>query len=221
MWVCYDSVMHVTKLNTAKKFLPQKPSFRKREKPRPAVAIAGSGANAQRAATVALRRIGNGGSLLRALGPEGEKVKVAALQLLERTDYTHNQTGRASAPLDIEKEAILEVAAGASPRQVEVKYDLTRDYVRHALQRRFGSPEAALAALQGLTLENALACQVKAAIEIPNMTGTQAVMSGAILTDKALALEKAIKERPKTIDFQALSDMGKTLKVLKEIATKR
>jgi hypothetical protein len=104
---------------------------------------------------------------------------------------------------------------------VEVKYDLHRGFVDHALRRRFGSPEAAKLALQGFVLENALACQVVAATKITEMSGPQAVMSGAILIDKALALEKSIADRPKTIDFGALASMGKTLKVVREIVASK
>lgn len=156
--------------------------------------------------------------MLDMLGEEGKERQLATLQVLEDTDYTHGRSGRASAPLEIEKAAIADVAGGASPRAVEVKYDLTSGYVQHALKRRYGSAESAKLALQGLVNENALACMVKAAIEIPNMSGPQAVMSGAILIDKALALEKSISDRPKVIDFQQLAEMGTTLKVLREIS---
>lgn len=172
-----------------------------------------------RDATVRMKRITKGHSVLTRLGEEGDKTHLAMLQKLEATDYTHRRS-LATVPLTLEKEAIAEVAGGASPSQVEAKYALARGYVRHALQRRFGSPEAAMQALQGLTLEVALACNVHALTQIGNMSGPQAVMSGAIATDKALALQKAIAERPKVIDFGALAEMGKTLKVLREIAPK-
>lgn len=187
----------------------------------PTVAVSGSGAASMKDATVRMKKVTGGGSVLQALGEAGEDTRLATLQALEATDHTHHREGSTRIPsvsLLIEKEAIAEVAAGASPKHVEVKYDLTRGYVDHALKRRYGSPEAAKLALQGLVSENALACMVKAAIEIPNMSGPQAVMSGAILIDKALALEKSIADRPRTIDFGALADMGKTLKVLREIA---
>jgi len=175
-----------------------------------------------RDATVRMKKVTGGGSVLEGLGDAQRGVEVAVLQGLEATDYTHGRgsgNAAASVSLSVEKAAILEVAAGASPRRVEVEYGLHQDYVAHALQRRFGSPEAAKQALQGFVLENALACQVVAAKEIQHMSGPQAVMSGAILIDKALALEKSIADQPKTIDFAALSDMAKTLKVLKEIAS--
>lgn len=206
--------MHTTKFRTARKELnpPQRP--------RPAVSIVGSGSAGMKDATVRMKRITKGHSVLKSLGEEGDKTHLAMLQKLSATDHTH-QASLATVPLLLEKEAIAEVAGGASPRQVEVKYQLAAGYVRHALQRRFGSAEAAMQALQGLTLEVALACNVHALTQIENMSGPQAVMSGAIATDKALALGKAIQERPKTIDFGALAEMGKTLKVLREIAPKR
>lgn len=207
--------MHVTKIRTAGKILTVHPRPLAQGHP---LTVKGSGAAGMRDSTVRMKKVTGGGSVLDMLGEEGQARKVATLQVLEATDYTHGKSGRTSAPLLLEKEAIAEVAGGASPRMVEVKYDLTRDYVAHALRRRYGSPEAAKLALQGLVQENALACMVKAAIEIPNMSGPQAVMSGAILIDKALALEKSIADRPKTIDFAQLADMGKTLKVLREIA---
>lgn len=183
-------------------------------------ATVSTGAAEQRDATVRMRRIHGGEGIQNSAGEAGSEAQVAALQALEATDYTHNRGGGGRIPsvqLETEKQAIVEVAAGASPRKVEVKYDLHKGFVDHALKRRFGSPEAAKLALQGLVLENALACQVVAAQHVHEMSGPQAVMSGAILIDKALALEKSIAEKPKTIDFGALASMGKTLKVVREI----
>jgi len=173
-----------------------------------------------RDATVRMKKITGGQSALKKLGTEGEETHLAILQKLHSTDHTHD-TGHATTPLLLEREAIAEVAAGGSPRVIEAKYGLARDYVAHALKRRFGSPEAAFAALQGLTLEVGLACQVHALAHIEEMSGPQAVMSGAIAIDKALALQKAIQDKPKTIDFQALADMGKTLRVLREISSQK
>lgn len=208
-------VMHVTKLSTGSKVLsPRRPI------PKGHVSVVGSGAAGMKDATVRMKRVVGGGSALKRLGEVGEKAHLATLQKLSLTDHTH-RGALATVPLLLEKEAIAEVAGGASPRQVELKYQLASGYVRHALQRRFGSAEAAMQALQGLTLEVALACNVHALTQIEHMSGPQAVMSGAIATDKALALQKAIQERPKVIDFGALAEMGKTLKVLREIAPKK
>lgn len=173
-----------------------------------------------RDATIRMKRITKGHSVLKSLGEEGAIAEKAILTKLAATDHTH-RTSLATVPLLLEKEAIAEVVGGASPHQVEAKYDLAKGYVAHALKRRYGSAEAAMQALQGLTLEVALACNVHALTQIEYMSGPQAVMSGAIATDKALALQKAISERPKTIDFGALAEMGKTLKVLREISPKK
>lgn len=199
--------MHFTKLKTAKKVLRAKPHVR---------VIAG--AAGMRDATVRMKRVTGGASALKQLGAEGEATHEAIVRTLALTDHTHNARGTARVPLEIEKEAIAEVAGGASPSLVEVKYQLSSGYVAHALRRRFGSQEAAFAALQGITLEVALACGVHALTQVHNMSGPQAVMSSAIATDKALALQKAIQERPKTIDFGQLAEMGKVLKVLREIS---
>lgn len=172
-----------------------------------------------RHATVAMKKITKGQSVLTRLGNEGMTIHEDIVQKLDTTDHTH-RPGRATVPLLLEKHAIAEVVGGASPRMVEAKYDLAKDYVAHALRRRFGSPEAAFAALQGLTLEVGMACNVHALTKIDEMSGPQAVMSGAIAIDKALALQKSISERPKTIDFEALAAMGKTLKVLREVQAK-
>lgn len=177
-----------------------------------------AGAAGMRDATVRMKRVTGGASALKQLGEEGKLTHDAIVKTLALTDHTHNVRGTATVPLEIEKEAIAEIAGGASPTLVEAKYQLSSGYVAHALKRRFGSQEAAFAALQGLTLEVALACNVQALTQIQNMSGPQAVMSGAIATDKALALDKAIKERPKTIDFGQLAEMGKVLKVLREIS---
>lgn len=209
--------MHVTKLKSHRILsVPPRPRAQGH-----ILSVKGSGAASMRDATVRMKKVTGGASVLDMLGEEGEARKVATLQVLEATDHTHDRSGRASAPLLLEKAAISEVAGGASPRAVEVKYDLASGYVAHALKRRYGSPEAAKLALQGLVGENALACMVKAAIEIPNMSGPQAVMSGAILIDKMLALEKSVAEKPKTIDFGQLADMGNTLKVLREIVEEK
>lgn len=154
------------------------------------------------------------------LGMLGAERREAGLATLQATDHTWGKGDRPpSVGLETEREAILEVAGGASVTAVEVRYDLHAGYVQHALARRFGSPEAAKTALRGMVLENALACQVVAATQIHEMTGVQAVAAGAILIDKALLLERSIAEQPKTIDFAALADMSKTLSVLREIAS--
>lgn len=201
--------MHVTKSKTASKVLTRE-AKQSRQKH----------AASMRDAMVRMKRVTGGKSVLESLGEEGENVRLATLQKLNATDHTHPDDGRATTPLLLEREAIVEVVGGASPRAVEVKYNLAQGYVAHALRRRFGSSEAAMQALQGLTLEVALACNVHALTQIEHMSGPQAVMSGAIATDKALALQKAIQDRPKTIDFGRLAEMGKTLQVLREIAPK-
>lgn len=183
------------------------------------VTVAGTGAAGMRDATVRMKKVMGGGSVLQALGEAGDKVKVAVLQKLAETDDTHDRHGTATVSLEIEKAAIVDIAGGASPAAVAIKYDIQASYVAHALRRRFGSVDRAKEALQGLVLENGLACMVKAATEIHNMSGPQAVMSGAILIDKAIALEKSIADKPKTIDFGALAEMGKTLRVLREVAS--
>lgn len=174
-----------------------------------------SAAAGMRAATVKMKKVLGGESVLNHLGEEGKKLEFATLQKLSETDHTHSS--RSDVPLDVEKAAITEIAAGASPSHVAVKYDLHQGFVRHALQRRFGSTEKMKEALRGLVLENALACNVLAATRLHEMSAPQAVMSGAILIDKALALDKSILETPQVIDFAALADTAKTLKVLREI----
>jgi len=200
--------MHFTKMTTAKKTLVPKQ--------RPKVI---AGAAGMRDATVRMKRVVGGGSALKRMGQDGEATHENIVRTLALTDHTHNARGTATVPLEIEKEAIAEIVGGASPAEIETKYQLAKGYVSHALKRRFGSQEAAFAALQGLTLEVALACNVHALTQVEHMSGPQAVMSGAIATDKALALQKAIQDRPKTIDFGQLAEMGKVLKVLREIST--
>lgn len=170
-----------------------------------------------RSATVRMKKVLGGESVVDHLGEDGAQLRIATLQKLEETDHTHARTN-GDVPLDVEKAAIVEIAAGASPAQIAVKYDLHQGYVRHALQRRFGSTEKMKEALLGLVLENALACNVLAATRLHEMSAPQAVMSGAILIDKGLALQKSIVETPQVIDFAALADTAKALKVLREIA---
>lgn len=169
--------------------------------------------------TTELKKTCGPGGVLGALGDKDQEVEKRVLAKLSETDDTHNRHGTATVSLEVEKAAIAEVAAGASPSAVAVKYSLQQNYVRHALQRRFGSAEAAKRALQGLVLENALACMVVAAQEIPKMNGPQAVMSGSLLIDKALALEKSIVEKPPVVNFAEMADMAKTLKVLREVTS--
>jgi hypothetical protein len=180
-----------------------------------------AGPRAQAAATRGMKKVTGGGSALAQLGEVGENRHLAVVASLQETDHTWGRGSGVNAPtvpLAIEREAIAEVAGGASPRAVEVKYDLQQGYVRHALQRRFGSPEAAMQALRGLVTENALACMVQAAGQVGEMSGPQAVVAGAILIDKVIALDKTLADKPKTIDFSELAAIGKTLKVLREIA---
>ena len=216
-----DWMMHTTQFKTGHKVL----TYVRTKKTGAEAQVAGTGAAGMRDATVRMKKVTGGVSVLGALGDSGSDVREVMLQKLGETDHTHREMGGRAAgggvALIVEKEAIAEIAAGASPRMVEVKYDLSTGYVQHALRRRYGSPEAAKMALQGLVNEGAMACMVKALVEIPNMSGPQAVMSASILIDKSLALEKSISDRPKTIDFGALADMGKTLKVLRDIQTQK
>jgi hypothetical protein len=175
------------------------------------------GSAGMRDSTVKMKRVLKGKGVVENLGPVvGVAQRDAILAKLQETDDTHGD-GRSTVPLEIEKMAIVDIAGGASPAQVAVKYDIQAGYVQHALRRRFGSPQAAMQALQGLVLENALACQIVAATQIDTMSGPQAVMSGAILIDKALAISKNIAETPKSIDFSALADIGDTLRTVRSV----
>lgn len=182
--------------------------------PAPNCTVVGSGAAGMKDATVKMKTVLGGGSVLDHLGAAGETAKAAMLQTLEETDSVPRRT---DVPLEVEKAAIVEYAGGASPAALAVKYDVQQAFVQHALKRRFGTLEAGKRALLGLVVENALACQVQAAQHIPMMSGPQAVMSGAILADKMIAIEKSIQDTPKTINFGAMADIGKTLKALREI----
>lgn len=181
----------------------------------------GSGSATMREKTVKMKTVlaaEGGGTVLDHIGEEGKAVKVAMLQKLTETDDTYGVgTGAAAAsvPLEVEKAAIVDQICGKTPGQVAMQYEVHRNFVDNALRRRFGSVERAKGALLGLTLENALALQEVAASKISEFSGPQAVMSAAILTDKALAIEKSIRETPKTIDFGALRQIGATLRELR------
>lgn len=181
-----------------------------------------AGAAGIRDATVRMKRVTKGKSVTEIMGDIGTEVKVAALQKLGETDdraaVMENGYG-AQVPLDVEKAAIVAMAAGASPGAIEQQFDLHKGYVQYALRRRYGSADAAKRALQGLVLENALACQVHGGMLVDTMSAPQAFMSGAILIDKALALEKSMEGTVKTIDFGQLATIGKTLGALKDMVT--
>lgn len=186
----------------------------------------GSGSATMREKTVAMKTVlskEGGGTVMDHMGAAGDAVKLAMLQKLEETDHTHGQgEGNATAQvsLELEKAAIVDQIGGKTPSQIATEYHVHRSFVDNALRRRFGSVERAKGALLGITLENALALQEVAASKIGEFSGPQAVMSAAILTDKALAIEKSIRETPKTIDFGALRRIGDTLRELRAIVPK-
>lgn len=160
------------------------------------------------------------GELTAGLGAAGRTGEIVTLQKLGESDAAalrHGTTRGEGIALDLEKAAIVAVAGGMAKVNAEEQFGLRRGYVDYALQRRFGSAEAAKKALQGLVLENAIACNVHAAGLVEEMTGPQAVMAGAILIDKALAIERSIVETPRTIDFAAFADLGESLRKIGEI----
>lgn len=185
----------------------------------------GSGAETMRSKTVAMKTIldeAGGGTVLDRLD-DGGLTKVAILQKLGETDHTHgNGAGNASATVgaEVEKHIIAEQIGGKTPAQISAEYGVQRNFVQRALARRFGSAERAKQALLGLCLENGLALQEVVASKIQEFSGPQAVLSSAVLIDKALAIEKSIAETPKTIDFGALRQIGHTLSKLREITPK-
>lgn len=183
----------------------------------------GSGSAGMRSKTVAMKTLlaeNGGGTIMDGAGEAGEQMKFAMLQKLSETD-DHGPGATASVTGDMEKEIIVEQMGGKTPSQIAVEYGVHRDFVNNALRRRFGSAEKAKAALLGLCLENALALQEVVASKIGEFSGPQAVMSSAILTDKALAIEKSIQETPKTIDFGALRSIGSSLARLRSIVPKK
>lgn len=182
---------------------------------------AGTGQETMRSKTTAMRKVlekSGGGTVMDHI-EGGEQVKLAMLQKLGETD-DRGPGPNASVTMEVEKQLIVEQLGGKTPNQIAVEYQVHRNYVENALRRRFGSPERAKAALLGLSLENALALQEKVAQSIQEFSGPQAVMSSAILIDKALAIEKSIQETPKTIDFGALRKIGDSLARLRSIVPK-
>ena len=180
------------------------------------------GAATMRDATVRMKKVTGGAAVTDTTGQQGRDLKVAMLQKLGESDAAAMENAESrTVPLELEKAAIVAHAAGASPSEIEQQFAVTGDYVRYALRRRFGSAEAAKRALQGLVMENALACQVHGAAHLSEMSAPQAFMSGAILIDKALAIEKSLEGASKTVDFSALAEIGKTLRVIREVRAER
>jgi hypothetical protein len=185
-----------------------------------------SGAASMRSKTVRMKQVrgvkavnaGVGVASVEVLGSIGRGARAKVMSVLSETDHTRS---RALVPLGIEKEAICDYAAGASIGEIENKYAISRGYVDYALRRRFGSLEAGKKALMGMIMENALACNVHASAHIEELSAPQAIMSGAILVDKVIALERSIVEAPRTIDFGQLAEMDRTLRVLREIKVSR
>ena len=181
----------------------------------------GSGSATMRSKTVAMKTVlaGAGGGTVLDHVEDGDELKIAMLQKLGETD-PRQVDANASVSTELEKHIIVEQIGGKTPGQIATEYGVHRNFVDNALRRRFGSPQRAKAALLGLTLENALALQELAASKIGEFSGPQAVMSAAILTDKALAIEKSIAETPKVIDFGALRQIGTTLSKLQSLLPK-
>jgi hypothetical protein len=180
------------------------------------------GAASMRDATVKMKKVTGGVAVTSITGEVGQEAKVAMLQKLSETDsVAMANAGSRTVPLELEKAAIVATAAGASPAEVEREFAVTAGYVQYALRRRYGSAEAAKKALVGLVMENALACQVHGAAHLTEMSAPQAFMSGAILIDKALALEKSMEGVGRTVDFSALAEIGRTLRVIRSVREER
>jgi hypothetical protein len=114
-------------------------------------------------------------------------------------------------PALIQDKIVEEVADGATARDLEGKYELRDGYVRDVLIRRFGSIEGMKRALKAQCFENAIALNAYAVSRIHTLTARDALMGAKIMIDGGLALDKAMGERPVTVDFEALAALGAVL----------
>lgn len=114
-------------------------------------------------------------------------------------------------------QAAREWTAGVPVVEVEKRYGLTRGYIREAMKRRFGSKEAMLEALEGLTLENAVACQMIVQETAHEMTAKEAVFAGKLLVETMGNLRAQREAMPKTINFGEFKALGDALKKVREI----
>lgn len=122
-------------------------------------------------------------------------------------------------PQLIDDQIVQDVADGKLAADIEKAYTLRAGYVRYVLIRKFGSIEGMKRALQAQCLENAIALNEYAMINVERIAPDRALVGAKIMIEGALALEKSRVDRPTTVDFAALSALGGTLERIEKIVT--
>lgn len=122
-------------------------------------------------------------------------------------------------PTLIDDQILEDIANGNTAADIERKLSVSRGYVRRVLIRRFGSIEGMKKALQAQCLENALALNEYAIERIDQIQPSQALIGAKIMIDGALALEKNRVDRPTTVDFAALAQLGQSLDRIEKVVS--
>lgn len=117
-------------------------------------------------------------------------------------------------------QAMREWVAGVPVGEVEIKYGLSRGYIRQASLRRFGNKESLLEALENLVLENAVGAQMIAQEKLHELTGKEAIFAGKLLVETMGSLSSQREKMPKTINFGEFKKLGEALKQVREIVGK-
>ena len=115
----------------------------------------------------------------------------------------------------MQDQAMREWAAGRSLPEIAAKFDTSRNYLRGALLRRFGSREQLLNALEGLVLENAVTSQMIAQEKMPELSAAQAVFAGKLLVETMGNLNEQRTKAPKTINFREFKNLGDSLREIR------
>jgi len=161
-----------------------------------------------------MRAIASGADLAEALAPELPSTHEVLIPELVREGGAH--PNQQVSPRE-QMQMMREWAAGVPVSEVEARYGVSRGYIRAAMQRRFGSREAMLAALQNLVTENAVGVQMIAQEKIHELSGAQAVFAGKLLVETMVTLDKHIQAQPKTVNFGAMKALGNTLKAIQKV----
>lgn len=114
-------------------------------------------------------------------------------------------------PAVVEDSLIQSVADGKSYSELEDLYQLNRGTVRSVLIRRFGSIDQMRKALEHQCLENAIVLNEHALQNVKSINPGQALVGAKIMIDAAIALNKNRDDRPATVDFDHLEQLGSTL----------
>lgn len=145
------------------------------------------------------------GGFLKGLPPAAPSVDPETDRVIRRRSV------HAEIPDALEEQIVTEYVSGVTEGSLESKYSLSHGYVQHALKRRYGSLEAAKAAIKGLVSEIAIACGEHTLANVEKLHPSQSGMLTSVMVNSMIALEKHERETPRQLDFGSLARVAESL----------